>query len=375
MKKTFEIKEVNPRMLFLAWLLCYLDEHGETSEYFEKDHFKFDYLSICKFLNIYNDVDKYLFDFLQYEVIEEILFKKFEEIRKADLKIPEKKIENEIYQITNFKPKKIKKGYIWVKHYFQFKNSNRISHIGIKINKEKAKQYINEYIELWKNNDLFLPYENILKKENQIKIVVKKIFEIEKIHSYKNMLINMKYDIQENVDFVATIIFLKSIGDIEIKDFIQKYDDPIEEHGSSMQNLFFRITLKDKFFQDFTESKDKIHFDFEEICKQHKKRKIIYYDQPYKLTCEGKEHRINKGKLPFEIINRAFEDKKIVSVNIESLCKDIAMKESDFKKNIENFRAKLREKFGFKETENFFEVDNNEILLKGSIFQLKEKKV
>jgi len=79
--------------------------------------------------------------------------------------------------------------------------------------------------------------------------------------------------------------------------------------------------------------------------------------------------------LPFEIINRAFEDKKIVSVNIESLCKDIAMKESDFKKNIENFRAKLREKFGFKEDENFFDIDNGEILLKGSIFQLKEKKV
>ena len=287
MNKTYIIDEARPKRLFLMWYLLYLQEYAGNSEYFSKDYFEFDYWAIEKFFYC-DKVDEYLFDFLQYEIVEEILFNQYKEVEKEDGKkeINKKEIEDTTYQIIRFEPKKIKKGYVWVKQYSDFRYSNRIAHIGIKINKNKAKQYINDYIELWKNNDLFLPDENILKKENQIEIVVKKIFEIEKKHSYKNMLVNIEHEKQNEIDFVATILLLESINDIEVNDFIQKRDylKTSDNDYISLQNLFFRITLKDKFFQDFTESKNKIHFDFEEICKQNKKRKIIYYDQPYKLT-------------------------------------------------------------------------------------------
>ena len=367
MKNDFNIQEAHPNKLFLIWLFLHSYKNTLGTNHFGDDFFYF----------MYDEIDKIIYDLkvnnIIHEIFEDGIIEEIQYIRykKKEERSHDEELEDKTYSYS-LKPKK-KKGIISIKDYSHFKGSY-ICYLGIKIDPSKAQSYIEEYLLKWKNNDLYFQDENMLKKENQISNVVKKIYEIEKRYSYKNMLVNSPEKEEFGIDFVATVLFLESIGSIEVNGFIQK-EINASYLNNVYKNLFFRITLKDKFFQDFTESKNKIHFDFEEICKQNKKRKIIYYDQPYKLICEGKEHRINKGKLPFEIINRAFEDKKIVSVNIESLCKDIAMKESDFKKNIENFRAKLREKFGFKEDENFFDIDNGEILLKGSIFQLKEKKV
>ncbi|QQS58914.1 hypothetical protein IPN35_04965 [Candidatus Peregrinibacteria bacterium] len=207
-----------------------------------------------------------------------------------------------------------------------------------------------------------------------MEIVVKDIFSIIKDHSHTNFLIHEPKEekIKNEIDFVATVLYLESIGDIEITGFFSK---DVYFASRDKEEIHFRISLTEKFFEDFTYSKKTgfVHFDFRELTTKEKHKKI-FFDPPFRLWTPKAEYRMNKGKFPYELMSVSFDDMAIKSVQIEDLKALMKVEEKEIQKGIENFRATLREKFSFPTNELFFSVQDGEITLNPKIFKKREKK-
>ena len=74
-----------------------------------------------------------------------------------------------------------------------------------------------------------------------------------------------------------------------------------------------------------------------------------------------------------DFMNMAFKDDFIQIVNIEKLQTNLEITSKELKKGLDNFRASLRQKFNFSESESFFQSIDGELRLNASIFKLKDK--
>ncbi len=284
--------------------------------------------------------------------------------------------EKEVYFIAPEKPKDLPQN---VKFYEDNPSLNT-DLCYIELDQKKAEAYISEYLEKWENNDLYFPWSNILRREEQVKKVARNIFEITKRHSHKNFLLPEPFNFIEpyDTDFVATILFLESAGDVSISGSRGvPYGIPSSREmiKKGVPHFVFRISLTEKFFEDFTynEKTGKVSFDFRELTSPTKKQKI-FFDPPFRLWTKKAEYRINKGKFPYELLNASFDDMAIKSVSKGFLLEKTGINEKEFSKAVDNFRRMLREKFFFPKNELFCSVQDEEITLDSKIFKKREKK-
>lgn len=252
----------------------------------------------------------------------------------------------------------------------------KLFHVWAEIDEKKMAEFIDDYLARWANNDLYFFEHNILRREKQIERLVEDIFVITREHSSKNFLLieDSQRSARNEADFTATALFLERIGDIKLIGFLFRgeFDDYRPPEKKALQ---FRISLTEKFFEDFSYSQrtGRVYFDFRDLTSGNRKNKI-FFDAPYRLWTKKNDYRLNKGKIPYELLNMAFDDAAVQSVPIKDLQERIDNDEKGVHKSLDNFRRNLREKFGYPESEQFFSVKDDEILIDSKIFKKSVKK-
>lgn len=366
---SFDITIATPEKLFMVWYLLFYYQKAAWDEDFSG---KFIYIDegIRRCIDDYK-ITEYLSELYKIGIIKSFMVSQYKEVKDSE------EDQTTIFIIASKKPKTLLKDTSFQKELPKVGSGDfRYYDISAEIEEVNARQYITEYLEKWTDNNLYFLEHNILRREKQIERVVQDIFRIIKEHSHNNLLLHEaeKKETRDEIDFVATILFLQRIGDIQITGFFaqQIFED---YYSFSKKALHFRISLTDKFFEDFSYSKKigQVHFDFHNLTSGNRKNKI-YFDVPFRLWTKKEEYRLNKGKLPYELMNASFDDAAIQSVQIPELEQKLDNDEKSMQKGLDNFRRSLREKFGYPESEQFFSVKDDEILLDSKIFKKSTKK-
>gem|GEM_PF-6196678 len=364
MKKTYDIEIADTTKILAAWyLLQFKDENGWRG---------FD-LNELVWVDSEGEWLRILQELYEEGVIEGVQISKY--VSDTEENANNEKAKKEMFYVSSKKPKNLPDGFRHVKKVPDkiINGEWKLYYCEVRTADKVLQDYIDEYIQLWLEEELHLAEENMLKCERQIERVIGRIFSITHDHSYKHFLVgdsDITYYDSRGLDFTATLLFLEKKGIVTIEGFdIQKSH---REHSDG-KDVFFRISLTDRFFQFFSKNKGgKPSFSFDLLKQSHKSQKIIQCDLPYRLLCGEKEYRLNRGCVPFVLMNKAFNDRFIVGVTKEELYKGANMNdEKALQKALENFRSALREKFDFPETEDFFEVRDEEVHLKPTIFQKK----
>lgn len=215
----------------------------------------------------------------------------------------------------------------------------------MKLNFIKLQEYIDIYLEKWKNDQLYLPYKNFFKAEKQLGIVVEYVYLLLKDYPSTNLILDKKNCWDGELEFVANILFLESINDIEIINLVPGN----KGHG-------FRLNIKNKFYKDFKQVGEALscEFNFPSLSKSNDKNKVskIHFKAPKSLTYMKNESLLNMNKVPYQLINLAQKNNGIVDEEV--LRKTTEEKPAAILKALNNFRRYLRTKFGFPKTEQFF---------------------
>ena len=241
---------------------------------------------------------------------------------------------------------------------------DKLEYLKIFVQKNTAEKFIKTTLEKWKNDELSSPIINILKSQKQIEIIAKHLYELLCNFPKTNLLVeSKKNELGEiiGINLTATLLFLESIGDIDILSFTFK-------NSSIFHKPAFRINIKKKFFSDFRYNNNKIKFNFEKLSK-NSAYKIIEFIPTKTLRCGENIYDLSEGCLRYHLMNLAFKNKG--NVNKHKLV-DQSEKFSTKKlpRNLGLFRAYLRKKFKseFSEDELFFRIEGDEIVFKQDIF-------
>jgi len=116
-------------------------------------------------------------------------------------------------------------------------------HYDLRVDDNKLIDFINDYLENWQNNNLFLPEENFLKSENQLKIVIKHILTLLEKYPPKNLFVEKLDEWSDKIDFTAVMLFLEKIGGLRVL-----------ELSNLKQKTAFRVKARKEFFQDLKEN-------------------------------------------------------------------------------------------------------------------------
>lgn len=360
MKKHYDIKVADTTKILAAWYLLQMEAEKEWRDC---------NLNELSYVNHEKEWLRALKELYDERIITEVHISKCICDEKEEDKIAK---EEKLY-VSQQKPNKLPSGFRHTKDMPEEMpyGRNYSYDCELKATDGALQDYMDCYIQQWLEEELYFTERNMLKCERQIKRVVGAIFSIIGEHSYKHFLIgdsDITYHKAMGLDFTATLLFLEKKGIVKIEGYDTQKSH--REHADG-HDLFFRISLTDRFFQFFSKDKDgNPTFSFDLLKKSDKNQKAIQCDLPYRLLCGEKEYRLNRGCVPFVLMNRAFNDRFISGVSKDELLKASNMKdEKALQKALENFRSALREKFGYPETEDFFEARDEEIHLKPTIFQ------
>lgn len=359
----YEISLASPEKIFFLWLL--LNEASDTSltEKLDDKYIVLDLKGMLYGIITPSEVKFIIDELINYKIIQECYT-----FHKYNKKKTSSTIGETIYCTALNKPKNMLKNAIHKKTtmYPDTKESEQLF-FAFLINEEKLQRYLDEYMECWSNNDLYFEEQNILKKELQVETVIKDIFAIIDKHSHKNFLLSMGQYYE--VDRITTLLFLVKIGDIQINSWV--YEHAEYTLGYTIGSVTFRITLLEKFFEDFRQDKGKVIFNFYDLQSKSEYEKKISFSPPYSLHYNGIAYTLKRGKLPYIILNKAFQDNLITTVSIRDIMRELKESEDRIRKALENFRRSLREKFDFPESETFFDIINEEIILKSTLFKFQ----
>jgi len=231
----------------------------------------------------------------------------------------------------------------------------------MKISKKKTESYIKEYLAHWKNDNLTLTNRNFLQAKRQLKEVVSSIHFLLKDYPPTNLLVAYKKYRYEEIDFVATILFLEQVNDIEIV-----------ELWFTGKEMAFRVNILSKFFDDFPDD-GFLPFsdtDFENVLNQNKRVKTkskekIRPTAPRILEYKGIEYGINEGTTPYKLIEFAKKNNGIVNYKSFRL-QTREPKERD--KDLKEFRRRLRNRFGIDASKLLFEIKGGQIVFDMDMF-------
>lgn len=132
-----------------------------------------------------------------------------------------------------------------------------IAVFSIKMDLEKAQNFLNEYLFQWLNDELYLRNENLLKSEKQVATVVSKIFDLLKKHPSKNLILQEE-EYWKDLDFIAVLFFLEKKKYISILNI-----DATSIHSNCVWKV--RVNVENKFYQDFQITFGTPIFGFENI--------------------------------------------------------------------------------------------------------------
>ncbi len=360
MKNSFKIEVADPRKIFLVWWMH--KEFGDEEISFQHDDIR----------NVF-EADYHLCGVLE-ELRLEGLFSEIEIEKWIWGEEGDDPEEKHIYLVSNKKPKSRKKNVQYNDSMPDIPYSRDGSRLWctLKIPQKNIVSYIEQYLSKWRNDELYFEDGNILKCKNQIAEVVEEIFRITGEFSYKNMLISASNVERHRIlDFVSVILFLESVDALEVVGYTFQYNG--QDVGQA--RVHFRVTLADRFFQNFIETSKGVDFSFERLVTPQKSTKQILFEPPFRLHSGKKDYRLNRGGVPHLLMNMSFDDRQLVSVKVDVLRERAKVSEDALDKALENFRRSMRSKFGFPESEPFFDVRDGEIRLDSVIFQKKVKKV
>lgn len=371
MSDKFDIQQVDSTKLYLIWYLYHMaKKNGFSKEYGEPFYhypdISWDCLPTCR----YSDAILEALDELKNEGFIATIG-----IQELDLSDDDKWETGSLFCLSDKKPKQLWSGAKHCKTLKDVEFESESFGIITDLNTELANDYILEYISKWQNDELYFYDKNIYRREKQVEEVAKAIFEVIEKHSHKFMLLtdHSGWLGMQPIDFFATVLFLERTGDLIIH---EAYGEAAEKAGESSTSGF-RVSLTEKFFRDFSLVKDGVQFDFEALANSDSNEMPpLTFEAPYRIYgVNNEEYRLNQGGIPFELMNMAFADVTVRSVNMEALKEKTSSRNLQaIKKNIENFRNTLRERFNLSaEGDQIIEIRDGEILINPRIFQKKKK--
>lgn len=119
------------------------------------------------------------------------------------------------------------------------------------VDDKEIRQYLNDYIEEWKDWVLYTEGKNYLNFKSQIDSTVNLIYKKIKRYSHKALWINKSdYSLiaDEEINILASLMYLEDIKTIKIRNI-----EALEQDYWSKYQLWFRIEILDKFFDYFEE--------------------------------------------------------------------------------------------------------------------------
>ena len=249
----------------------------------------------------------------------------------------------------------------------------------IKFSYKRVTEYLTDYIKRWENDELIFRNTNMLRREVQLESVIALFFSLLDRYNPKHLIFSLNdrrldpeiTSLLEETDIMAVLIFLESNGDLDFLDLANECE-PIK----SIMDVSFRISLTDKFFTDFTrDSSGKICFNIEKIKKKRDMWEIIFFEPPSLLHRNWAEHRLIKGKLPHLIMNQSFEHELIMSIPLNEICNSLECNEEKVRKDVENFKKTLKNKFNTQKGIEFLQINGNTLQINPQCFQKRRKKV
>lgn len=356
------IEIADPCKLFLVWWM--LEEQ-------DGEEFIFQYHGLNHIFSYESSLYSTVATLREEGLFDEIELEKWIYDAKSD-----EPIEKHLFYVGSRKPKTVKEGMKYGNTFpelpsYKEEGGGARLWFTVQIPKSRLRSYIDEYLSKWRNDELYFRDKNILKCSVQIADVVKSIFGITSNFSYKNMLIGAN-DVNTHrvLDFTAVILFLESVNVLKIVGHTLRWQGDTGE-----ARITFRVHLEDRFFQNFVETSKGVDFSLDRLVAPQKPTKQIFFDAPFRLYCGSSDYRLNRGGVPHWLMNMAFADRQIVSVTLALLRERAKVDDAALDKALENFRRSLRSKFGFPESEPFFDIRDGEVRLDSIIFQKKVKKV
>ncbi len=243
MKKRYDIKVADTTKILFAW---YLLQRKEELGFRDCD------LNMLTHVNYENEWLRVLKAFYDEQIITEIEISKSFEVVTGEGSTSEENI-----YVSRKKPERLPDGFSHSEKMpeempyakdFSYDCNLKTANIALQ-------DYIDCYLQQWLEEELYFTESNMLKCERQIGRVTEAIFSIIWQYSYKHFLIgisDISYENSRGLDFTATLLFLEKKGIVTIEGY-----DALKSHRYNVDgyDLFFRISLTDRFFQFF--SKDK----------------------------------------------------------------------------------------------------------------------
>ena len=231
------------------YILKVLDEDiFVKKEYFYKSNFKENWIYLD------NDLIYYIFDIKSnYEIIKffkdliendflfqaEIYWYSWEEDENLKIPLKEKLIINS---------KNKKKTEENLEKFYNDYSSSDIFCFDLQVDKVKIKNFLEKYLEDWKEWKLFEEWKNFYNFKKQVEVLTNHIYEKIKKYSDKSLLINLDEisALYNNyIDLFWTLLYLEEIKTIKINVFEKKYQED------------FRIEVLENFYEYFQDLEDK----------------------------------------------------------------------------------------------------------------------
>lgn len=127
--------------------------------------------------------------------------------------------------------------------FYNDDNSSDIFCIDLQIGKIEIKNFLEKYLEDWKEWKLFEEWKNFYNFKKQIEVLTKHIYEKIKNYSDKALLINLdEISVLDNdyIDLFSILLYLEEIKTIKINVFEKEYE-----------NENFRIEVLESFYEYF----------------------------------------------------------------------------------------------------------------------------
>jgi hypothetical protein len=193
-------------------------------------------------------------------------------------------------------------------HLFEFdenRNSTVFWSYDIKLDKDKTVKFIEQYINKWSRDELFLPETNVLKASNQVQVVSTKIYGSLSDYPDQNLLFGMGS--KEEIDYLATLLFLEELEIIEIT--------RLELTPKGSEKISFRLNIKKKFYEVFKYDWEMgTSFNFEELVERKKQEEelpiILDFDsEKGTMIVKGIEITIRKNSDQYYLLEAIFRKK------------------------------------------------------------------
>ncbi len=311
------------------------------------------------------DADDYLQTCLKYSFAKRLVVEKWRLVVSDDEE--QEVVDSSLEKVYDYTPEFVIKREQEVVLFYDFEHRDGIEKGGrpnfeyryfLEIDHDAIKKYFNDYLEKWMNDELqrsSWKTKNILQPQKQLTSFLTDLSALMAKYSHKDLRVGWRTS--NEADFISVVFFLEAINVAKVLDIsLREYE----------QERYFRIKILEDFYELFDEHTpwfldwEKVKNRFYQIKNADK---LIVFEKNGTVSFKGKSHHLKSG-FPLKLLEKARQSTK---VKASELGFDLRLDQDKrkLKKSMGNFRRSLRGWFDFPESEKFFHLQDDEIIVTG----------